>query len=110
MKIVINSCYGGFGLSKQARDLLAERGFDPAIQSLKNDPESKYSFANYYGTTSEVEFRSHPLVIQVIEELGEKANGLNSKLKIIELNIENIIDIYNFDGKEKILVNGREIY
>lgn len=110
MKIVINNSYGGFGLSKQARDLLAKRGFEPAKKNLEEDPECKYSFGDYYESMSKLEFRSHPFVIQIVEELGEKANGNCSFLKIIEFDIPNMINIVDFDGKEKILVNGQEIY
>ena len=58
MKIVINRCYGGFGLSDAA---------DQAIGVGFNGD------------------RTDPRLISVVEELGPRANGEYSKLKIVEI-------------------------
>lgn len=78
MKIVINSCYGGFGLSDKAMEMIVEK--DP---SLKNS--SHYDIP-----------RDHPALIEAIEILGEKANGKRAKLKIVSIpfQMEWIIDEY----------------
>ncbi len=46
--------------------------------------------------------RTHPLVIKVVEELGDEANGRHAKLKIIDVpdDVKWIIDVY--DGIETI--------
>ena len=80
MKLVINRCYGGFGLSDLAIEKYAE---------LKGLILSKTEYG-FLHTGTEKFFHIHdikrndPALIQIIEELKEKANGMNSKLKIIE--------------------------
>lgn len=108
MKIVINRCFGGFSLSKKARDLLAERGFEDAKNSKAD--KNNDTFHNYYPYhNDDIGFRTHPLVVAVVEELGDEANGDCAKLKVIEFDAEPKIEISDFDGKEKVIVNGCEI-
>jgi hypothetical protein len=84
MKIVVNRCYGGFGLSEEAYKELG----------LKWD---KYGYAY-----NEYEKRTDPKLIACVEKLGEKANGELAKLEIVE--IPNNIDwtIESYDGVETI--------
>lgn len=70
MKIAINNCYGGFGLSKKAETELKKLGYNE---------EDIYSF-NYYPDR-----RDNKDLIKVIESLGSEANGENAKLSIVEL-------------------------
>lgn len=44
--------------------------------------------------------RTDPMLIQVIEELGKKANGQCAELKIVEFN--HVIEINDYDGYESI--------
>lgn len=67
MEVVINRCYGGFSLSKKAKERLRECGV------VWKNPDT------------EVE-RENPILIQVVKELGvEAASGTFCKLKIIEI-------------------------
>lgn len=71
-KIVLNRCYGGFGLSNQAHALYKE--------ATKDVERSK----NFY--IDEDVSRDDPILIQIIEEMGvSAASGLYSKLEIIEI-------------------------
>lgn len=114
MKILINRCYGGFGLSKKARDLLVERGFEHAIASQKEDPTCQYSYRYYLINQSikmsDIEFRMNPMIIQVVEELEDDASGPCSDIKVIEFNLEDCIEIKDYDGKERLILNGCEHY
>lgn len=74
MKVVINTCIGGFGLSKTAYKFLG----------LKWD--------NYgHGTTEEIDYcyndknRASPKLVRCVEQLGEKANGTYARLKVVEI-------------------------
>jgi len=67
-KVAINANYSGFCLSRLANEKLVEWGFP--IPKGKKWPLSR---------------RQEPLLIKVIEELGEKANGPYSRLKIVEV-------------------------
>jgi len=105
MKVVINVCYGGFGLSHEAMVRFAEiKGFD--LQWTKSqfslldktyyigDPKNEKHF--WYGDID----RSDPDLVQAVEELGEKANGEFADLKVVDIpdGIEYTIEEY--DGTE----------
>jgi hypothetical protein len=66
MKIVINDCYGGFGLSKKALALYNERT----------------------GTVLTYEYdikRNDHILVEIVEQLGEAANGDFAELKVVEI-------------------------
>ena len=78
MKIVINSCYGGFSLS------------DEALQCL----ECEYSFEYDYR-------RTDPALISVVENLGELASGFLSSLHVVEIPDEATDwELNDYDGVE----------
>jgi hypothetical protein len=83
MKIVINSCYGGFGLSDEAYELYCDLTGQKLGEIYQSDIR-----------------RDDPMLIKVIEILGEEANGNFSELKIVEIpdDVEWIIEEY--DGAE----------
>jgi hypothetical protein len=80
-KIVINKCYGGFGLSQEA---FIE------LQKLDSEDTAFYHRNN----------RDSLKLIEVIEKLGSRANGQHSELKIVEIpdDVDYIIEEY--DGLE----------
>ena len=80
MKIVINKCYGGFGISREAMDMYKQLG-----------GESEYD--------GDIE-RDDPLLIKIVEEMKEKANNDYSKLSIIEIPSCVIWEIEEYDGIE----------
>lgn len=81
MKIVINKCYGGFGLSPLARKKYHELGG---------------------GVLKDYEYpeRSDPLLVKVVEELGESANGGFAELKVVEIPDDVDFTIEEYDGVE----------
>jgi len=86
MKVVINSYYGGFGLSQEAEDYLGG-----------------YKWGTYeYGQN-----RSDPNLVRCVEELGDKANDDYASLKVVE--IPDGVDwiIQEYDGKEWVAENHR---
>jgi hypothetical protein len=106
MKIVINKCHGGYGLSHQAMMRYAE------LKGIKlYESPTNYGYTNYY--TSEDESndtffsdyninRDDPLLVQVVEELGELANGDHAELKIVEIPYGIKWEITEYDGIEHI--------
>ena len=87
IKLVINRCFGGYGLSKEAEEMLTRKG-------------KKYV----------ADIRDSLELIQCVEELGDKANGSFAKLKIVEIPFEStdyLIDEY--DGFESVVyvLNGK---
>lgn len=133
MKVVINSCHGGFGLSEQA----VKRYFEIKGQSLWVVPDEKYSALGiihyclvppeqlikeptgeeWFNMTFEQKQehnemyrkqnfndrdvpRDDPVLIQVIEELGEEADGRHASLKIVEIPDDVEWQIEEYDGSE----------
>lgn len=98
MKVVINRCFGGYGLSDEVLELYAaEKG----INIIKNSDNKLYSEwyidgikdeAHYFSQHSlyDKEYRCDPVLVSIVEKLGDKANGSYSELKIVEIpdNIE----------------------
>ena len=76
-KIVINICYGGFGLSEKACRMMGISRWD--ARDLRRD-DSK--------------------LVRVIEELGDEANGDYADLKIVEIPDDVDWEIGEFDGTE----------
>lgn len=84
MKIAINKCYEGFGLSKEALEMLAKK---------KNIPRDKVYIYELNRTDSDL--------ISVIEELGtEKASSGLAELKIVEIPDGTEYSIQEYDGVE----------
>lgn len=79
MKVVINKCYGGFDISKEAKEELKKLGVE--------DPDWTIN-------------RTDPRLIEVVEKLGKLADGDHAKLKIVE--IPDDVDWYidDYDGVE----------
>lgn len=81
MKIVINTCYGGFGISKEALALFNER--EGAITT------NEYSIN-----------RNDFILVQIVEQLGEAANGKFAELKVVEIPDDVQWQIEDYDGVE----------
>ena len=97
-KIVINRCYGGFSLSAKAATMLAAWGNSEAKEYLAEiAPHQKYHNNFYVSETA----RHDPLLVRVVETLGEKANGDCSLLEIREISGSKYI-IKEYDGMESI--------
>ena len=126
-KIVYNTCYGGFGLSREAVMRYAEiRGITLYPDNVKNwyvnyflcPPEEyerlraedaaspitqdRYARSNaMYFSPSGIE-RTDPALVQVVEELGDKANGKYAKLCIYEVPAGTLYRIDEYDGNESV--------
>lgn len=134
MKIVINRCFGGFGLSPLAIKLAVVAGvphesyphkrgteFD-AQEKLLEDlghgfqiwgrPKGAFSKvvkdgAVVYFRGSEIALRSHPGLVKIVEELGEKSWGECAELAIIEVPAGVSVHIEEYDGNEHIAESHR---
>ena len=102
MKIVINDCFGGFGLSHAAVMLYAElKGM-----VLYSQPSS-FDFVYYLDEAHTQYFsvdvkRDDPILVQVVEQLGEKADGFCASLKVVEIPDGVNWQIQEYDGNEHI--------
>jgi len=83
-KIVINKCYGGFGLSPKAEALYC------AYANIDSDNYSNYDVD-----------RDCPILLQVIEQLGVDAcSGKYAQLKVVEIPDDVEWGIEEYDGRE----------
>jgi len=105
-KIVINSCYGGFGLSDEAiRMFLIRKNIQFEEKPTRwgdssfNEPgKEEWSL---YATIRDVK-RSDPDLVYVVETLGEKANGSFAELAIEEFPVGTLYRVNEYDGLESI--------
>jgi len=89
MQVVINTSYSNFAISADAISLIQKKIKNPKAKSQIN----AYAFDND---------RSNPLLVETVQKLGAKANGLYTTLKIVEIpdDVEWRVDAIN--GKEVI--------
>lgn len=131
MKIAINKCWGGFGISHKAVLRYAELkgiqlyAFIDArdengrldFHRFENYTNQKDAFIIYYSTQplqedgTYIEYtywsyrnieRNDPLLIQIIEEMGAEANGNHASLVVVEIPDDVKYKIYEYHGQESI--------
>lgn len=132
MKVVINSCFGGFGLSRQAVERYLELkgvtvypekdqyGMDkfwlvaPGAERVMETTNEQWwamaveeRMAHNQRLESQVFYdrdleRNDPLLVQVVEELGQSASGQFAALTVVEIpdGVEWVIEEY--DGSEHV--------
>ena len=113
MKIVINSDFGGFGLSDKAFEMLLDKkgiewekvntgktfGFDRISYYHKGHAgDDKYYISDY----DYYENRSDKDLVEIVESLKDEAAGNYSSLKVVE--IPDGVDwfIAEYDGREHV--------
>ena len=76
---------------------LIKQGEDDSHDRLYHAYKHKASIISRYWDSWTRESRSHPLIIKVVETLGESANGRCADLKIVEIpdDVEWEVDEYN---------------
>ena len=125
-KIVYNATYGGFSLSDEAIMRYAEikgitlyreneqfltsyylcppEEWDRIHNEELDAPEGPDRFVRsnaLYFSTRDIE-RNDPALVQVVEELGDKANGDYAKLRIAEVPAGDLYRIDEYDGYESV--------
>jgi hypothetical protein len=109
ISVVINTCYGGFSLSREAAEAVLQRkGIGYRLEKATHD-ETYYPYiGDGWKTVEDICSRSDPDLIAVVRDLGPTAAGSSScELKIVDFAIE--IDIHNYDGKETAKVYGVQV-
>lgn len=132
MKIVINSCYGGFSLSPKGEQRYLElKGLDSYFykQSKYNYTDGTMEFVRldniddvpglfFYCTTydqgktlpdypkdifhSRDLKRSDPILVQAVEELGAESFGKCAELEVVDIEKGRWFKINEYDGLESI--------
>jgi hypothetical protein len=129
-KIVYNACYGSFSLSREAIERYAE------IKGITLYSEENFLYTHYYlcppeefkrlqdedaanpvsvgryDRSNAMYFsdrdidRADPALAQVVEELGDRANGINAELCIEEVPAGTLYRIDEYDGFESVETKG----
>jgi len=106
MKIVYNDCFGGFSLSRAAVLRAREISGDPKWggATIEGDiySDSGKRVDHDYGHVYDIR-RSDPILVQVVEELGSKANGGSASLAIAEVPSGTSYRIDEYDGNEQVM-------
>lgn len=129
-KIVINNCYGGFGLSETGmqayaarkgltlyleKDMLFTRYWtvppEQRVAQVSDEQWSKMTDVERIArdkaytsqTISDIDFsRDDPDLVAVVEELGKQANDQFADLKVIEIPDDVEWQIQEYDGYEHV--------
>jgi hypothetical protein len=93
MKIVINACHGGFGLSKAAMEEFASR---------KGITLGKYKEPwGYFEDFSSRDIeRNDSVLVEIVERLGPLASGECAELEVVEIPDDVEWTIAEYDGRE----------
>jgi hypothetical protein len=103
-KIVYNLCFGGFGISREAVLRGRELSGDPRWGGLLKGEayvDGSVCDHDYNSLGSELE-RTDPTLVRVVEELGDKANGMGADLRIADLPPGTPYRIDEYDGRERV--------
>lgn len=130
MKIVINACHGGFGLSDEAvvryheikgvplwvtkdkeYDSISHYWLVPESERIEDAGDKFYQMTMddrqaYNQKWSEQTFsvydlkRDDPVLVQVVEELGDLVNSRYSELKVVDVPDDVNWEIAEYDGNE----------
>lgn len=109
MKIVLNRCFGGFGLSDEAVLLYAKLSGCNLTKNSNHDDTLWSEWTTDDGKQF-IEYdidRQDPNLIKVVEQLGEKASGHFSRLIVVEIPDGIVWKLTEYDGLEKIEENHR---
>ena len=130
MKVVINTCYGGFGLSHEGAMYMAKlkgltlycaderwplmyftvppdqipasiSGTDFYRMSLEDRAEHNRRFNEVYFDTRNMA-RDDPFLVQTVEELGEESWGVCAELRVVEIPDGIDWEITEYDGNETV--------
>lgn len=95
--VVINQCYGGFGLSDEAEDLYAKKsGFQ-----LFRYRQTKHGHDDGYWWSRKLD-RDDPVLVEVVRELGDRANGPFASLSVVSIPDGVSWEIDEYDGFEHV--------
>lgn len=80
----------------------------PWGEMTSEESRAANEFCEKHGQDIRPDDRTDPLLIQVVEELGEKANGMCAELKIVEIPDGVNYEIAEYDGMETVRERSRQ--
>jgi hypothetical protein len=114
-KVVINRCYGGFGVSLEAAREMAGRGHARAAEAVSDydarladrssqtSVERQYGVSWYGGSVADRDGeRADPILVAVVEEMGAAADGEYASLSVVAIPDDVEWEIDDYDGIEQV--------
>jgi hypothetical protein len=94
--VMYNACFGGFGFSKEAIRLYNQRYAESPEILMQTSLETGWDIS-----------RTDPVMIQVVRELGPRANSLHSRIRLEEIPSQyaNYYSITEYDGNETVHIH-----
>lgn len=105
MKVVINDCYGGFGeITPKASLWLRLRGWKASWWVESADDEANpgaelWLDGGWWSVDRDIS-RSNPLLVEMVETLGKKADGPHARMKVVEIPDDVEWQVEEYDGLE----------
>ena len=123
MKIIINSCYGGYHLSDKAFEEYLNRkevkfhkwddGYFTVFSTVTKEEYEAAGAKGFHNMTDQEKKeynalylsyrdvpRNDPILVDIVEKLGDEASGKYSKLKIVDIPDDVKWTIEEYDGNE----------
>jgi hypothetical protein len=103
--LVINTCHGGFGLSRDAQIAFLERSQTSYTLVPRDDRHSNERYGpmimvkGKHWYDKEIK-RDDPVLVTLVHELGRAADGEHARLKIVRIPADVDWQIDDYDGKE----------
>lgn len=103
--LVINTQHGGFGLSQDAQIAWLERSQIPYTARPRDDRHSTERYGplimvnNKHWYDKDIP-RDDPVLVALVRELGQVANGEHARLKVVRIPADVAWQIDDYDGKE----------
>jgi hypothetical protein len=125
MKVVINSCFGGFSLSLEGQIEWAQRkGYSYIVDSVYEDSIDKCVhltdastyldgtlnewYSTDYGSTLIYDIpRTDPVLVSMVLEDGPKYSGTSADLTVVNIPDDIRWHIEDYDGRETVAENHR---
>lgn len=108
-RLVVNRCYGGFSVSKEAASLIRATGCphgedDPTWPTLLEAAKGRREDApRFFGAEHrDAEARTCPALVNAVEALGDRASGEHARLQVIEIPDDAEWYLDEYDGQETI--------
>jgi len=105
-KVIYNTCYGGFSISRECAEFMADHGNEECIDTLDRPPKSPKPFFPedelFWGALFETP-RHDAILVMAVEHLGlEAASGEGATLDIHLLRGDRYF-IDQYDGSETVV-------
>ena len=108
MKVLVNRCYGGFSLSNEALAEYAKRKgyftkegyFSLHVMTTPDADPSKIEDNSKFISDRSDDFRTDPIAIAVVEDLGKASDGFAADIEVVEIPDGVEWQIEEYDGKE----------